>query len=259
MTMTEQRYDPDEIRDALRMELETDRLLGVRDWPVAPKSPSQQRTQAPEPDRAPEPVSNAELEARNARLKELDEKQVRACTACALAKTRTKTVFGQGSAAARIMFVGEAPGFEEDRQGLAFVGRAGQLLTRMVQAMGLTRDEVFIGNVLKCRPPNNRTPSHDEIAACSGYLFEQISIIDPQVLIALGAPASQTLLNTHDSIGRLRGRWHNFMLMEGPLAGKTIPLMATYHPAYLLRSPGEKGKTWADLQMVMAELGLRRP
>ncbi|MHC4610451.1 MAG: uracil-DNA glycosylase, partial [Planctomycetota bacterium] len=151
-----------------------------------------------------------------------------------------------------------APGSEEDRQGLAFVGRAGQLLTKMIEAMTLTRDEVFICNVLKCRPPENRDPAADEILACSPYLMRQLEIIRPEVIVALGAPAARTLLQTSDSIGRLRGRFHDFYI-EGPLAGNPTPLMPTYHPAYLLRSPQQKGKAWADLQAVMAKLGLERP
>jgi DNA polymerase len=167
-------------------------------------------------------------------------------------------VFGQGSANAAVVFVGEAPGFEEDRQGLAFVGPAGQLLTRMIVAMTLTREEVFICNVLKCRPPNNRDPAPDEVAACSPYLMKQLEIIQPEVIVALGAPAARTLLGTKASIGQLRGRFHDFYL-EGPLGGSAIPLMPTYHPAYLLRSPNQKAKSWADLQVVMEKLGLKRP
>ncbi len=170
--------------------------------------------------------------------------------------TRTRTVFGQGHAGARLVFVGEAPGYEEDQQGLAFVGRAGQLLTKMIVAMGLTRDEVFICNVLKCRPPNNRTPAADEISCCSPYLFEQLQIIQPEVVCALGAPAAQTLLGTKEGIGRLRGRFHEYHISGTPLVGESVPLMPTYHPAYLLRSPGEKSKSWADLKMIMARLGL---
>ena len=154
------------------------------------------------------------------------------------------------------MFVGEAPGYEEDKQGLAFVGRAGQLLTRMVAAMGLTRGDVFICNVLKCRPPGNRDPSADEILACSTYLRQQLEIIRPEVLVALGAPAAKTLLNTAASIGKLRGRFHDYYLSGVTSEGSSIPLMPTYHPAYLLRNPAEKRKTWEDLQMVMRRLGL---
>jgi len=228
--------------------------LGVAEVPVppiaAPTPPDTQSRQS-----APED----EITARAAALAQLDEQHGRGGTRCPLAGTRTRTVFGQGHPAPRIVFVGEAPGFEEDQQGLAFVGRAGQLLTAMIKAMGLTRDEVYICNVLKCRPPNNRTPSHDEIAACSPYLLEQLRILKPEVIVALGAPAAQTLLNSAESIGRLRGRFHNFYTSGTPLTGEPIPLMPTYHPAYLLRSPGEKRKAWEDLMKVMEYLGLPIP
>jgi DNA polymerase len=168
-------------------------------------------------------------------------------------------VFGQGNPAARLVFVGEAPGFEEDKQGFVFVGRAGQLLTRMIAAMGLTREEVFICNVLKCRPPGNRDPSADEILACNPYLCEQLEIIEPEVLVALGAPAAKTLLNTAQSIGKLRGRFHDYYPSGITGMGPAIPTMPTYHPAYLLRNPAEKRKSWEDLQMVMARLGLSPP
>jgi DNA polymerase len=161
--------------------------------------------------------------------------------------------------------VGEAPGFDEDQQGLAFVGKAGQLLTKMIEAMGLSREWVFICNILKCRPPENRTPAPDEISACWPYLDEQLRTIQPDVIVALGKPASQTLLRTDESIGRLRGVWHEYYPLgtpgEGGTAGEgpAIALMPTYHPAYLLRSPNEKGKAWSDLKQVVARLGLTLP
>jgi len=246
--------DRDETAAILRQHLETELLLGAREIPVC--------LQASQEDA--NPTRRAGTDAKEAsrkaeQLRQLDEQHVRACTKCGLSKTRTQTVFGQGNPAARIVFVGEAPGAEEDRQGLAFVGRAGQLLTRMIAAMGLSRDDVFICNVLKCRPPNNRAPATDEIAACSGYLFEQIRIIQPEVIIALGAPAAQTLLGTRESIGRLRGRFHDFYPSGTPMIGEPIPLMATYHPAYLLRNPGEKRRAWEDLKLVMERLGLPIP
>jgi DNA polymerase len=176
-----------------------------------------------------------------------------------LHETRTHTVFGQGDAAARLVFVGEAPGFEEDKQGVAFIGRAGQLLTRIVAAMGLTREQVYICNVLKCRPPGNRDPSADEILACSPYLAEQIEIIQPEVMVALGSLAAKTLLNTAQSIGRLRGRFHEYYPSGIQEMGPSVPVMPTYHPAYLLRNPAEKAKTWQDMQMVMDLLGLPLP
>lgn len=192
-------------------------------------------------------------------LRILDETQVKACTKCTLHETRTQTVFGQGNPNARLVFVGEAPGYEEDKQGLVFVGRAGQLLTRIIVAMGLTREDVFICNVLKCRPPGNRDPAADEILACNPYLRRQLTIIQPEVLVALGAPAAKTLLNTTQSIGKLRGRFHDYYLSGVPGEGPSIPVMPTYHPAYLLRNPAEKRKTWADLQLVMQLLGLPLP
>ncbi|RME38351.1 MAG: uracil-DNA glycosylase [Planctomycetota bacterium] len=243
------------LRQTLRQQLLTDRLLGADALPVA--LPGKRRDGAE--CAAVVPTDPAVVQDKAKRLEVLNETQVRGCTKCGLAATRTQTVFGQGNPAARLVFVGEAPGFEEDRQGLAFVGRAGQLLTRMIAAMGLSRDDVFICNVLKCRPPNNRDPAADEVLACSPYLREQLRIIEPEVLIALGSPAAKTLLNTNQSIGKLRGRFHDYYLSGVPGEGEPIPLMPTYHPAYLLRNPAEKVKAWADLQMVMHLLGLPLP
>lgn len=248
--------DSNALRAALKQQLLTDRLFGVRAVPVSlpsagsPKRDPPRRTQGSSPERIAE---------RAEKLRVLDESHVSGCTKCGLSKTRSRTVFGQGSPDARLVFVGEAPGYEEDRQGLAFVGRAGQLLTRMIVAMGLAREDVFICNVLKCRPPQNRDPSAEEILACSPYLFEQLETIQPEVLVALGAPAAKTLLNTADSIGRLRGRFHELHLSGLSGVGPAIPVMPTYHPAYLLRSPAEKRKTWDDLQMVMHLLELPLP
>ncbi len=245
----------DDIRASLRQQLETDQLLGLREVPIAKDvAAAIGRGAAASPAAAAE--APAASEEQQAQLQELDVSQVVNCKKCQLCETRTRTVFGQGSANARLVFVGEAPGYEEDQKGLAFVGRAGQLLTKMIIAMGLKREDVFICNVLKCRPPNNRTPAADEIAACSPYLFEQLQIIQPEIVCALGAPAAQTLLGTKEAIGRLRGRFHDFYTSGAPSIGDAVPLMPTYHPAYLLRSPGEKKKTWADLQMIMAKLGL---
>ncbi len=239
------------IRAALRQQLLSDRLLGLRSVPMSPVPPVRVR--------AADTVVAANIEDRAAQLAELDESEVRGCTRCGLAQTRNRTVFGQGDPAARLVFVGEAPGFDEDRQGVAFVGRAGQLLTRMIAAMGLTREEVFICNVLKCRPPGNRDPLADEILACAPFLRRQLAIIRPEVLVALGAPAAKTLLCTAASIGKLRGRFHEYHLSATGAEGPSIPVMPTYHPAYLLRYPAEKRKTWDDLQMVMARLGLQPP
>ena len=247
--------DSDVLKLALKQQLQTDRLFGLRSVPIAPADTVPEQ----HPPRLTQESSPAEVAEKAERLRVLDEGRVKGCTQCGLSGARTQTVFGQGSPDARLAFVGEAPGFEEDKQGLAFVGRAGQLLTRMITAMGLGRDDVFICNVLKCRPPQNRDPSADEILACSPYLFEQLELIQPEVLVALGAPATKTLLNTADSIGRLRGRFHELYLSGIRGVGPSIPVMPTYHPAYLLRNPSEKRKAWDDLQLVMHLLELPLP
>lgn len=169
------------------------------------------------------------------------------CTRCRLHKQRNNIVFGQGNARAELVFVGEGPGHDEDMQGLAFVGRAGKLLTQMIEAMGLTRDDVYICNVVKCRPPENRKPEDDEMATCSPFLFRQLDVIKPKAIVCLGATAAQALLKTKDSISRYRGTWFDY---------RGAKLMATYHPAYLLRNPNAKPDVWKDLQKVMALLGL---
>jgi len=177
-------------------------------------------------------------------------------------------VFGEGDPCARLMFVGEAPGAEEDRLGRPFVGRSGQLLDKMIVAMGLSREQVYIANVLKTRPPDNATPTSDECALCAPYLYEQIMIIRPVAIVTLGLPASRTLLNSTESMTRLRGRWHEFRppvglfntpSAEGLEPGWAVPLMPTYHPAFLLRSytPENRAKVWSDLLQVMDRLGLR--
>jgi uracil-DNA glycosylase family 4 len=168
------------------------------------------------------------------------ERTVAACTRCALHETRTQTVFGVGDHGARWMFIGEAPGADEDRQGEPFVGRAGQLLTSMIRALGLRREEVYIANVLKCRPPGNRDPRPQEASACRDYLERQIELVDPSIIVAVGRIAAQNLLATDTPLAKLRGRVHGL----GP---RRRPLVVIYHPAYLLRSPGEKRKAWLDL------------
>jgi DNA polymerase len=165
---------------------------------------------------------------------------VAACTRCELHATRTQTVFGVGSLNARWMFIGEAPGADEDRQGEPFVGRAGQLLTSMIRALGLRREDVYIANVLKCRPPGNRDPRPEEARACRDYLERQIELVAPALIVAVGRIAAQNLLGTDTPLARLRGKVH-------ALGARRRPLLVTYHPAYLLRSPGEKRKAWQDL------------
>lgn len=169
------------------------------------------------------------------------------CDRCKLCEGRHNIVFGVGNPEARLMFVGEGPGQEEDRQGEPFVGKAGQLLDKMIAAMGLARGDVFIANVVKCRPPNNRDPEPDEVLSCSPFLRQQIAAVQPEVLVALGKFAGNTLTGRSGSLGAIRGRWHEF---DG------IPLMPTYHPAYLLRNPAGKRDAWNDLQSVMGKLGL---
>jgi uracil-DNA glycosylase len=192
----------------------------------------------PAPTAAPASVSGlgwAELEER-----------VRQCSACQLHRTRTRAVFGVGNVNAQWMIIGEAPGADEDRQGEPFVGRAGQLLNSMLKAIGLAREQVYIANILKSRPPNNRDPAPAEVSACIPYLFRQIELINPRVLLCVGRIAAQSLLNTDTSIGKLRGKLHT--LETGRV---NRPLIVTYHPAYLLRSPLEKRRVWSDLVLAM--------
>lgn len=172
------------------------------------------------------------------------QEMVHGCVSCPLAQTRTQTVFGVGDPHAAWMFVGEAPGAEEDRQGLPFVGRAGQLLTAMLQAMGMKREEVYIANVLKCRPPGNRDPQPEEVQQCEGYLKRQVALVRPQIMIALGRIAAQNLLKTDESLAKLRGKVFHYGEAQ-------IPLIVTYHPAYLLRNPADKAKVWQDLCFAM--------
>ena len=170
---------------------------------------------------------------------------VSGCRLCGLCETRTQTVFGIGNRSARLMVVGEAPGAEEDRQGEPFVGRAGLLLNAMLRAAGFERRDVFVANVLKCRPPHNRDPSDEEAGRCLPYLRRQIELVKPEVILCVGRIAAQRLLGTDQPIGRLRGRVHD---LDG------VPVVATYHPAYLLRSPGEKRKSWEDLKLALKAL-----
>jgi uracil-DNA glycosylase family 4 len=172
------------------------------------------------------------------------------CTRCALHKGRNKIVFGVGNPAARLMFVGEGPGADEDAQGEPFVGRAGQLLNNMIAAMGLKREECYIANIVKCRPPGNRTPEPDEANTCTPFLFRQIDVVRPQVLVALGATAATYLLGARQPLAGLRGRIHAY---------RGTSLIVTYHPAFLLRDPRQKKEAWADLQIAMKELGLKAP
>jgi uracil-DNA glycosylase len=199
---------------------------------------------------APPQIGAVVAPAERAAALQLIREDIGDCTRCALHKGRNKIVFADGSPTARLMFVGEGPGADEDAQGLPFVGRAGQLLNNMIAAMGLKREEVYIANVVKCRPPGNRTPEPDEANTCSPFLFRQIDVVRPQVLVALGATAATYLLGQRQPLAGLRGRVHAF---------RGSQLIVTYHPAFLLRDPRQKKEAWADLQIAMKELGLKPP
>jgi DNA polymerase len=194
-----------------------------------------------------------------AALEAIDVNEVRGCTKCRLHQGRTQTVFGEGSPTAEIVFIGEGPGEEEDRTGRPFVGRAGELLTRMIAAMGLRREDVYICNIVKCRPPGNRVPAVDESEACRDYLLRQLQIISPKVIVTLGNPATQKLLETTVGITKIRGQWQKMPLLIGGLGG--IDVMPTFHPAFVLRqyTADVRSKVWADLQQVMQHLGLTPP
>jgi uracil-DNA glycosylase family 4 len=230
------------------------------DRPTTGESPASSAvwpTPSPE-SRVPSPLPSALFDATEQRptvsaaerpvLLDIIRTEVAGCTRCAeLAAGRTQTVFGVGNPSARLMFVGEAPGADEDRQGEPFVGRAGQLLNNIVKACRLNREDVYIANVIKCRPPGNRNPLPDEVLNCIGFLHRQIAIVQPEFICCLGAVAAKALLKTESPIGRLRGKFH---LYEG------IPVVCTYHPAYLLRNPAAKHDTWADMKMLFKRMGV---
>jgi uracil-DNA glycosylase family 4 len=199
---------------------------------------------------APLPAAPLPAAQRAAALKAIQD-EIGDCTRCPLAYAgRRKIVFGDGSPTARLMFVGEGPGADEDAQGIPFVGKAGQLLNNMIAAMGLARSDVYIANIVKCRPPNNRVPEPVEANTCSQFLLRQIDVVQPEVIVALGATAAMYLLGVKQSLSSLRGHWHTC---------REAKLAVSYHPAFLLRDPRQKAEAWKDLQMVMAELGLTPP
>ena len=226
-----------------RMQTEYLRAMGIRQW-IAREGPAQV-------DEAPAivlPVGEhaSEKPRTGIPVADLDwgelQQQVETCTRCGLHETRTRTVFGTGNREADWLIIGEAPGRDEDREGEPFVGRAGKLLTEMLFAAGYQRKDVYIANILKCRPPNNRDPSPEEVACCHDYLERQIELIQPALILAVGRIAAHNLLHSDLQVGRLRGRVHRY-------GARRIPLIVTYHPAYLLRSPLEKRKVWDDLQL----------
>jgi DNA polymerase len=257
-----------ELTRSLRAYVEWQRATGATGLPRAsaelararsstgPELPSgllEPRAAAPEPSCEPPAAATPALRVPSAGASERAARlsviagEVATCTACRLHEERTQTVFARGTGKAGLCFVGEGPGADEDAQGYPFVGKAGQLLDRMIAAMGFERDEVYVANVVKCRPPNNRKPNDDEMAACLPYLERQLEILQPEVIVALGATAVQGLLGTTEGITRLRGKWK---LYKGRIA-----VMPTFHPAYLLRNPAAKRDVWTDLQAVLRQMG----
>jgi len=254
--------DQERLIRTVQGQLECDLLLGGRWLPIGTLEAQEAvRPEGKEKEMVKQtmvrPADSPEVTEKNRRL-EATAQKVRKCTKCSLHETRTNGVPGEGHPDARIVFVGEAPGADEDAQGRPFVGRAGKLLTNIIEAMGLKRSDVFIGNILKSRPPGNPDPAATEITACIDYLYEQLDIIEPEIIVALGAYSARTLLESKDSIGHLRGRVHEYY--PHPMA-RPIKLVATYHPAYLARnySTETRRRIWDDMQMVLGELGLPVP
>jgi uracil-DNA glycosylase family 4 len=266
------------LTEALRAHAEWQQACGSAALPQGSLQPSVVSSQLREPGSAsalveavaqslPEPprersagqVAPPKLKAENSQLTTEERErrltvlasEVAACTKCVLHSERAQTVFARGNGSSGLCFVGEGPGADEDAQGFPFVGAAGQLLDKMIAAMGIERDDVYVCNIVKCRPPKNRTPEPDEMNACMPYLVEQLSLIEPQVIVALGKTAVQGLFGTAEGITRIRGRWR---LYQGRIA-----VMPTFHPAYLLRNPAAKREVWADLQLVLKHLGRTVP
>lgn len=214
--------------------------------PAKTEPPKAAQKSIPTPIKATQPATPVKVDTTGCADMDAINLKISKCTQCTLAKTRTNTVPGQGNTSPDIMFIGEAPGAKEDEQGRPFVGRSGNFLEKMIGAMGYSRETVFIGNILKCRPPDNRKPTQEEIDICIPYLKQQIAVLKPKVIIALGATSVKGLLGKMPAISKLRGEWQEF---EG------IPLMPTFHPAYILRNQTKKGELWADLKKVLAFLG----
>ncbi|MBU1207176.1 MAG: uracil-DNA glycosylase [Proteobacteria bacterium] len=222
-----------EIVTGLRYHLEEEKNLGLDGWVKSSVSPERKESSHPVVPSSPIP---SDLEAVIAELGD--------CRRCKLHAYRTQIVFGTGNPQAKLVFVGEAPGRDEDLQGEPFVGLAGQLLNKIIQAIQLSREQVYIGNIIKCRPPENRNPEPDEIMACEPFLIKQLQVIRPKLICALGAFAAQALLKTEEKISSLRGKFHEY---------QGIPLMPTYHPAYLLRNPNRKREVWEDMKKIKRE------
>jgi DNA polymerase len=229
-----------EVIEMAKQFLAQEKKRGLEQIKMRPETIEALQPPAESAKAAPEKSESINPEAE---LKELSA-VVEGCTKCALASTRTNVVFGQGDPHAKLMFIGEAPGADEDAQGLAFIGRAGQLLTKIIEAIDLKREEVFICNILKCRPPGNRAPTSIEIECCIPYLMKQLEIIRPSIICALGNSSAQTLLETKSPMNRMRGRFHDY---------KGILFMPTYHPAALLRNPEYKRPVWEDIQLIQKE------
>jgi len=263
MSATGSQVRVSELAAQLRARVEYDRELGVLGYPRGPGHPAPaaaavvRSTPAPAMPTVPPAPARATATSRElfappglADTRSLDELRafIGDCRRCKLAGHRTQIVFGVGNPGARLVFAGEAPGRDEDLKGEPFVGRAGQLLTEIItRGMRLRREDVYIANVIKCRPPENRNPEPDEVQRCEPFLIRQLELIKPEVIVALGKFAVQTLLGTKEPITRLRGRWHDY---------HGIPLMPTFHPAYLLRNPADKRLVWEDIQKVMKALGI---
>jgi DNA polymerase len=237
-----------EMLKSIKVYLETDKLIGIHEL-LMDKALIDETKVSIRENRGGVRVHKGD---NGGRISDL-EKGVEECKACLLNRRRTKLVFGAGNPEAALMFVGEAPGADEDLQGLPFVGRAGQLLTKMIEAINMRREDVYIANILKCRPPNNRPPMPEEVAVCSPFLTEQIKIIHPRVICALGKFAAQFLLKSDAPISALRGKFHS---IEG-MGADDILVMPTYHPAYLLRNPNDKRLVWEDLKKIRDELKKR--
>jgi DNA polymerase len=243
--MQNEQVNLDKLR---RQHVEMERFF-VGDFTVRGKTPAGEE--------APTASVQQEITAMQDSL-DIVAEQVKGCRKCEIGSTRINAVPGQGNPKARLMFVGEAPGADEDQKGIAFIGRAGKLLTDIITAMGLSREEIFIGNVIKCRPPGNRDPKTEEIVNCRPYLKRQLELIQPEIIVALGAHAARTLLNTNEAIGKLRGHFHEYTYSDEVRPAKLMP---TYHPAYLLRnySYDNRKRVWEDMMKVLKELGLPIP